>query len=186
MTEKHAVIELHLDEASAEGLRHVWDRLEARGIDAGMPQSGARPHVSLVVGSGLDCAQAEARLKEVCTRQGPLRLRFPYLGLFPHDPCVGFLGVAQTQDVIGFHAEVFSAVETCFGKIDPNYVPASVVLHATLALAIPKERLAAYWEVVNSLALPREALVEQIDLVEYFPARVRASLRLTGPGGDKR
>jgi 2'-5' RNA ligase len=186
MTRKHAVIELHLDDAAAEKLRYAWDRLEAQGIDAGMPQSGARPHVSLVVGSGLDYGEAKAGLKEVCARQGPLRIRFPYLGLFAHDPCVGFLGVAQTQDVMRLHAEIFSAVEACFEETDRNYGPPSIVLHATLALAIPKERVPAYWEVVSSLALPRKTLVEQIDLVEYFPAHVRASLPLKAPGKDKR
>ena len=179
MTTNHGVIELHLDDAAVEKLRYAWHRLEAESIDAQMPGTGARPHVSLVVGTGLDFPKAKVKLKQVCTRQRPCTIEFPYLGLFPGDPGVGFLGVAQTQDLLRLHAEVFSAVEGCFREIHPHFLPSTIVLHSTLALAISKEQALPYWKVVDRLEFPRQALVEQIDLVEYFPAQVRASLHFS-------
>jgi hypothetical protein len=180
MTANHGVIELHLDDAAVEKLWHAWHRLETEGIDAEMPKTGARPHVSLVVGTGLDFRKAEARLKQVCAKQAPCSLEFPYLGLFPGDQAVGFLGVAQTQDLLRLHTEVFSAVEGCFQETHPHFQPSSIVFHSTLALAISKRKVLSYWEVIDRLEFPGQALVEQIDLVEYFPAQVRASLRFGG------
>jgi 2'-5' RNA ligase len=180
MTTNHGVVELHLDDAAVEKLRYAWHRLEAEGVDSQMPATGARPHVSLVAGAGLDFSRAAERLDALCARQRPLGIELPYLGLFPGEQCVGFLGVAQIQDLIDLHARVFEAVEGCFKEIHPHYRPPSIVLHSTLALAIPREQLPTYWQVVNGVVLPNRALVEQIDLVEYFPAQVKASLLLTG------
>jgi 2'-5' RNA ligase len=181
MTANHAVVELHLDDRTADMLRRVWDRLKTEGIDDQMPGTGARPHVSLVVGAGVDFRKASDRLAQVCARTRPFRIGFCYLGFFPGENTVGFLGVVHGANLMRLHAEVFTQVEACFGRLDPHYRPSALVMHSTLALAVPGDRLSAYWRVVSGLTLPHEAAVEAIDIVEYFPARVRASLPFGGP-----
>ena len=154
MNPNHAVIELHLDDAAAEKLRRVWDRLKAEGIDARMPTTGARPHVSLAAGTGLDFGKAADRLERLCARRPPLRMVFPYLGLFPGSNSVGFLGVAHSEDLMALHTEVFGEVEGCYGEVDSLYRPSVLVMHSTLALAIPGEQLSAYWRAVTDSLLP--------------------------------
>jgi hypothetical protein len=109
-----------------------------------------------------------------------LRIAFPYLGLFPGSNLVGFLGVAHSEDLMALHAEAFREVEGCYKEVDGLYRPSVLVMHSTLALAIPGERLSAYWRVVTDALLPEQAIVEGIDIVEYFPAQTKASLPFGG------
>ena len=145
-------IELALDAESAAPVRALWRRLAEAGIRF-MAESGADPHVSLVIWDGLDVERAAAEVV--------------YLALAPSPRL----------------AELQARVDARFAPLGrarwPHYAPEAWIPHCTLAMDFGSVTAATALAVAGSLTLPLAGRLERMAIVEFRPVRERFSRPLT-------
>ncbi|MCP5152216.1 MAG: 2'-5' RNA ligase family protein [Ectothiorhodospiraceae bacterium] len=168
-------VELRLDEPATELVEAAWARIAAAGICDLLPAAGARPHVSLLVGRSADGDAAVAALDRALAGIPAPRLDFPYIGVFRGEPLVVYLGVSPTPELAALQRLVHDAVAPTLRSVDEHYHPSRIVPHCTLARSVGRDHLLGCLALVRGLTLPTASIVTEATLVDYAPARVRAT-----------
>lgn len=173
-------IELFLDDSSSDAIRQIWHELARTSVSPSMRDSGAHPHVTLVVADRVDVAGTERFLKEFAANEPALPLTFSSLGIFPADPAVAFLGPVVTPRLLDLHARFYRNVESLAQAPWPYYLPGRWVPHATLAMDLSIDAISSVVEASRRLPLPLHSRLVEIGLVEFRPTNQLASFRLRG------
>jgi hypothetical protein len=147
--------------------------LVPRGIPADPFVGELRPHVSLGVCEDLDAARFEPEFMAFAAATPTREVHFASVGLFPNgDAGVLFLAPVVTPDLLEMH----DAFHRLFARyaVSPQsyYLPGNWVPHCSLALNIPRDRLAAAVDASSrSAGLPIRGCYESIGLMQYLPAK---------------
>jgi len=170
-------IELALDPDSAAVVRRIWRELADAGIEY-MAGSGARPHVSFGIWESLDRDRAEAELTRFAAETSPIRVTFASVGLFPR--VAVFLAATATADLLdlhaGFHSRFFQLGQAPW----EHYRPGVWVPHCTLAIDLEPDRFGDALAIAGRLALPLEARLIEVGIVEFRPVTQLVSRALGG------
>ena len=150
----HHVVELRFDSQTEEMLRDAIMVFHQRGL-CSKPLEG-KPHVSL----------------SSFATDKPIELIFSYVGVFPGEMNVLYLGVTPNQPIRELHAKVHALASTHSKDLHPLYFPEVVVLHSTLCAPIALADLPRAIELAMTMKLPTSAYASSIALVEYSPAQV--------------
>ena len=171
-------IELALDAAGAAPVRALWRRLAEAGLRF-MADSGADPHVSLVIWDRLDVARAAAEVATVAGETAPVDATFTHVAAFGAE--VVYLAVAPSAALAGLQARVHARFAALGEEPWQHYAPAAWVPHCTLAMDLGSVTAATALALAPTLALPLAARLERMAIVEFRPVRERFARALTGP-----
>ncbi|MUL45284.1 2'-5' RNA ligase family protein [Mycobacterium sp. CBMA293] len=133
-------VELLFDLDTEAAIRRAWDGLRAAGVSAQSP--AARPHVTLVVASGMDHAVAEAL--SVLLPRFPLRCRVGSALVFGRSAAVLARMIVPSAELLDVHAEACRlAADHLTSEPMPHTQPGDWTPHVTLGRRVSAERLAA-------------------------------------------
>ena len=173
-------IELALDVASAAPVRALWRRLAEAGLRF-MADSGADPHVSLVIWDRFDVTRAAAEVATVAAETAPVDVTFTHVAAFGAE--VAYLAVAPSARLAALQARVHAGFAALGDEPWPHYAPAAWVPHCTLAMDLSSVTAAGALALASGLPLPLHARLERMAIVEFRPVRERFFRPLTG-GAD--
>ena len=169
-------IELALDAESAAPVRTLWRRLAEAGARF-MADSGADPHVSLVIWEGLDVERASAELAALAAETAPLPVAFTDVSAFGAE--VVYLALAPSTRLVELQTRLDARLARLGRGRWPHYAPQAWVPHCTLAMELGSVSAAVALALCRELTLPLEARLDRIGIVEFRPVRERFSRPLT-------
>jgi hypothetical protein len=173
---EHAV-ELALDPATVAEVAALMAALERVGIESlagGSPH--VHPHVSLAVamtGSPAELADALDGLGEDAASLPALT--FSSLGCFVAPASVVFVGVTVTEPMLALNRAVHGRLAAAGFETRPLYREGSWVPHCTLAMHVTSPSMAI--AALDGAALPLEAMVAGLGIVEVPTGKLRATVR---------
>jgi len=170
-------IELALDEISAAPVRALWRRLAEAGIRF-MADSGADPHLSLVIWDSLDVPGAAGEVAALAAITAPLALTFTHVAAFGAE--VVYLAPAPSAPLAELQAQVHARFVPLGDRGWPHYAPATWVPHCTLAMDLGSVTAATALALASSLTVPLPARLVRMAVVEFRPVRERFARPLTG------
>ncbi|HEU5194118.1 MAG TPA: 2'-5' RNA ligase family protein [Methylomirabilota bacterium] len=176
-------IELALDARSAASVRTLWRRLAEAGMRF-MADSGADPHVSLVIWDGLDVDRASTDIVSLAAETAPLPVSFTHVSAFGAE--VVYLALAPSKRLVELQARVDARLAPLGRARWPHYAPAAWVPHCTLAMELGSVSAVAALALASELTLPLVAHLDCVAIVEFRPVRERFSRPLTGGAGGPR
>ncbi len=176
-------IELALDAAGAAPVRALWRRLAEAGARF-MADSGADPHVSLVIWDGLDVERASAELGALAAETAPLPVSFTHVSAFGAE--VVYLALAPSTRLAALQSHADTRLAGLGRARWPHYAPAAWVPHCTLAMDLGSIGAATALALASELTLPLAAQLDRVAIVEFRPVRERFSRPLTGGAAGPR
>ena len=176
-------IELALDPASAVPVRALWRRLAEAGIRF-MADSGADPHVSLVIWDGLDVERAAAEVSALARETAPVPVSFTHVAAVGAE--VVYLALAPSAPLADLQAYVDARLAPLGRARWPHYAPGAWVPHCTVAMDLGSVTAATALALASELALPLAARLDRAGIVEFRPVRERFARPLTGGAGAPR
>ena len=171
-------IELALDARSAAPVHALWRRLAEAGMRF-MADSGADPHVSLVIWDGLDVDRASTDIAALAAATAPLPVSFTHVSTFGAE--VVYLALAPSKRLVELQARVDARLAPLGGARWPHYAPAAWVPHCTLAMELGSVSAASALVLASELTLPLAAHLDRVAIVEFRPVRQRFSRPLFPP-----
>src|SRR5207248_1627857 len=138
-----------------------------------MAESGADPHLSLVIWERLDVARATPEVAALAAATAPVELSFTRVAAFGAE--VVYLAPAPSARLADLQARVRARVAPCAEGTWPHYEPAAWVPHCTLAMDLGSIGAATALALASGLALPLEARLTRMAIVEFRPVRERFS-----------
>lgn len=94
------------------------------------------PHFSIVIGEIADLAQVERQLAQYAQETAPFMTNLAYLGVFPTNPGVVFLGLTMTPKLIAYHQAFHQQFAPYFASRWDYYLPENWVAHCTIAFKL--------------------------------------------------
>ncbi|MEW6178882.1 MAG: 2'-5' RNA ligase family protein [Chloroflexota bacterium] len=164
------VVELYFDAVAEDSVRRIWKMIADAGISSSMLDGAFRPHVSLGVSNQLNLNEACSAMASFAASVSPFTLTFSNIGVFPTTEGVVFLGATVTQQLLNLHAEFHHVFQKFANDQWDYYRIGKWVPHCTLAFGLPANKIADTVAVCQQAALPIQAQVEEIEVVEIFPA----------------
>ena len=174
----HAV-EMYFDAPTESRICSLWDEFAKFGASF-MKESGARPHVSLVVADDVD-PQATIKLIEgFAATLRPFSLSLSSIGVFPSNDRVAFLAPKVTTDLLALHARFFDQFAAVARGVWPYYAPAAWVPHCTLEMNLLPHQIGPAFDACRSVGMPLECTVRELGLVEFRPVKQIHLVPLSG------
>lgn len=158
--------ELYFDATTDPILRQVHQKLVAADIGDSRSHDGFHPHVSLLVGQGVDEDTSLPALETFATGTRSFPLTLSYLGIFtPSDHAILYLGVTVTTFLLDLHREFTTRLTPFMGEPWAYYTEGVWVPHCTLAMNVSRADLPTAITLAESINLPVVARVETVGLV---------------------
>jgi 2'-5' RNA ligase len=170
-------VELALDRDSATPVRTLWRRMAEAGIRF-MAESGADPHVSLVIWDSLPVDRAIEEVSALAAATPPVPVTFTEVRAFGSD--VVYLALAPSTRLADLQARVQTRLGPLGTDAWPHYHPATWVPHCTLAMELGAATVDTALAVAAGFELPMSARLDRMAIVEFRPVRERYSQSLTG------
>lgn len=167
---------LLLDDRADRAVRHLWDRLEARGVPTLRSHTHGRhvPHLSYAVLRRCDPDAVEKALEELPDGE-PLDLRLEGLGTFRRGRA--WLIPAVSADLLERQERVVAALAATGAELHWHYLPGTWVPHCSLAPRVPASSLPVVATAVNEV-LPLPARATAAALVDTGTGRVQVLTHL--------
>jgi 2'-5' RNA ligase len=163
---------LFFDAATEATVRQVARSLVPAVISADPFVGELRPHLTLGVCEELDAAGFEPDFLAFAAATAATDFTFASVGVFPNgDAGVLFLAPIVTQALLRTHDEFHSRFSKYAVSRVGYYLPGGWVPHCSLALNLPRDRLAAVVDVsARTAGLPFRGRYESIGVIQYSPA----------------
>jgi 2'-5' RNA ligase superfamily protein len=165
---------LFFDPATEATVRRVGRGLVIPDVTPVDPFVGdLRPHVSLGVCEDLDTRRFRSDFMAFAAATPALEFTFGSLGVFSAgDEGVVFLAPIVTHGLLSIH-DAFHTLFTRYAVAEMDYyLPGNWVPHCSLALHVPRDRVAAAVDASSRLAgLPLRGRFESMGLFQFQPAK---------------
>jgi 2'-5' RNA ligase len=162
-------VELFFDEAADQAVRAICHTLANAGISTTMQANGSCPHVSLGVCEEVDATRFRSALMNVAHKTPALEFSLASVGLFPTAEGVVFLAPVVTRDLLKIHEAYHAVFAEYAGSRWAYYLPGNWVPHCTLAINLPRDRIAAAVDLCRDAALPIQGRFEWVGLTQFPP-----------------
>lgn len=136
-----------------------------------MIDHGGRPHITVSSSAPFEADNYKNLLSEIADNHSPFEVELSYTGIFPGDRKVIFAGFAPSSGLKSLQTRVSEALARENVKVFEFSRIDRAVLHTTLANEVDPSKLSEAIACLNNIALPSRALVQEIGLVEYTPAK---------------
>ncbi len=153
-------LELLLDESAAEAVRSLRGRL----VDAGVPATNGRAHVTLAVAGSIPAAARRALRSEFSVLAVP-QLWLYTLGTFPDQDNVLLLAAVVDTEVLALHSAVHDVLAGRVREPSAHYLPGAWIPHCTLARGLTSEELTTGFAALHPVD-PVRAHVRDIAVVD--------------------
>jgi hypothetical protein len=173
-------IEFYLDEPAAGVVRQIWREIAEAGVSPYLHTSGVRPHLTLVVGEGVDGPAAESSLRAWAAVTQPGTITFNNIAVTSSELANVFLPAVPSIDLLSLHADLQRRVAGLFTAPSDRYLPGRWTPHSTLVERVPGDLLGKTLEIIRKTRLPLEASYSSVGLVDFSPLRERCEVPLTG------
>lgn len=117
-------VEMYFDAPSESRIRSLWDEFAKMGASF-MRDSGARPHVSLVVADGVDLEATIRLLDSFAAPLPPFSVSLSSMGMFLSSECVAFLAPKVTTELLALQARFYDQFAAFAGGVCLHYSPAA-------------------------------------------------------------
>ena len=164
-------VELYFDADSDRAVRNLWKRIADAVGPSYMPESGARPHVSLAVYDHLDSDGFACILEKFAKTLVPFDFMLSSVGTFPTKEGAVFLAPVVNQDLLTTHKTFHDAFAKYRASESPYYFPGSWVPHCTVALDLKPDQIGGAVESCWGASLPIQGNFEQISILEFRPVK---------------
>ena len=150
---RHA-IELLYDEATESKLVGLLENVRDAGLPSPLLDWAMRPHITLILGVGAD--GLEQAVEEFAARTPPMPIMLDSICRFPGDEGVVYLGPIVRRSLLETHAAAHAAIGSCYGELDPLYLPERWMAHCTVAVGLDCDQTHAVMEVCAQAEFPIE------------------------------
>lgn len=171
-------LELTLDLRAAASVRELWGQLAAAGFTF-PAESGANPHVSLVIWDTIDRHAIERCLTSFAMVTPPVEVVFRRVASFA-DSGVVFLAPDVDSRLLQVHASCHRHFVGLGDGAWPYYAVGAWVPHCTLAQDLDAQGVAQALTIARRARLPLLGRLESVELVEFRPVRRLVEARLAG------
>lgn len=164
-------IELYFDPALENQVLKAWNVLARRQISTQLIEIESRPHITLFSAQSADPARLEPLLRSFAARQDPLSLSFSAVGALSGDRNVLFLSPTPSISLLQFQSQLCEALRKDGVEIGEEFRQDFWIPHCSVAVEVPRPRLAEAFCVLRDLKLPVNGYAMDIGLVEFSPVR---------------
>ena len=162
----HQVIEAQFDPATAGQLELARQKIYELGF--GSLPAGI-PHVSLSSFQNSQLKTWQECLPALATRAA-IEVEFSYLGIFRGESFIIYMGIIPSRKLTALHEDVHRIGLLAAGELHARYYPDRITFHSTLAAPVKREDLGVAIQLLTQFDLPRTGTLNNLALVEYFPA----------------
>jgi 2'-5' RNA ligase len=174
-------IELYFDPVSEASITGLWETLARRSISSALPDSGARPHISLAVLETPDTALLGEMLRIFVQSLSPLSLKLSAVGTFPTQEGVVFLAPVVTLELLEIHKELNNRLAALGLSVNGYYQPGHWIPHCTVAMGLPPERVPLAIEVCRNSDVFHEVKISAVGLIQFQPSEVIFTFPVSDP-----
>jgi hypothetical protein len=171
-------LELTLDHLAAARVRELWGELATAGFTF-PAESGANPHVSLVIWDTIDYDAIERSIMSFAMVTPPVDVIFLRVGSFTESGVV-FLAPDVDWRLLEVHANCHRHFAGLGDGAWPHYAVGTWVPHCTLAQDLDAWGVAHALTIAQRARLPLRGRLESVELVEFRPVRRLVTARLAG------
>jgi 2'-5' RNA ligase len=165
---------LFFDPATEATVRRIGRGLVIPDVTPADPFAGdLRPHVSLGVCEDLDTRRFRRAFMAFAAATQARDFTFDSLGVFFNGAeGIVFLAPVVTHELLSIH-DAFHVLFSQYAVAEMDYyMPGNWVPHCTLALNVPRDRIAAVVDASSRLAgLPLRGRFESMGLFQFLPAK---------------
>lgn len=162
-------VEMYVDARTDQVVRRLWADLKNAGIPNELEQAQARPHISLACYEHIQPERLVDRLAAFAEDLSVLSLTFSFIGVFPKG--IVFWGINANTRLLQVHSRYQAAFTEFDGVSFALYHPGIWVPHCTLAMGLNQDEITRSVALAQRCALPIEAQLEKLALVEFAPTR---------------
>jgi hypothetical protein len=171
-------IKCYFDPQSENHVRSIWADLAKQGIVA---HGNYRPHFTFSVGELTDVTQAQTHLEAYAHQSKAFIVDFAYIGVFPTQEGVVYLGLTATTDLIARHQAFHMWFDGTYASQWDYYRVGRWIPHCTIgfhltAAQIPIVIATCYQHAATLIAQPIQ--VQEIGLVQVPGASEVCTFRL--------
>jgi len=152
-------------------VRDIWWTLAEAGLARTLHDGPYRPHVTLAVYDAIDRREFTATLRARLSALEPFPVVFSGLGAFLNKPPTLFLGVTQSKRLRQIHLGVHELLAAVGSGPVAYHLPDSWNPHCSLALELPGAAFPRAVELLSTLALPFDGMVDRVGIIDT-PAEV--------------
>ena len=156
-------VHLYFDVETTARITTIWQAIHAAGLSSEMFEGAYLPHFSLAIGDVPDIDQLEKQLAEYAQENTPFTINFSYIGIFPTNPGVVYLGLTMTPELMAYHQVFHTQFATNFVTQWAHYLPGNWVAHCTVGFKLDP---ALVPQVVAIIQEQAEAIINQPVQVE--------------------
>jgi 2'-5' RNA ligase len=164
-------IEMYFDPGTDARFEELWKSLFEAEINPVMPTIGSRPHISLAVFEHIDPVAFHQELRGIAEGCSPLAITFAAVGSFPTEKGVVFLMPVVTEALFRLHGQLHRYLSVLGIASNEYYCPGNWMPHATVAINLPPEKVAAAVEICRRSDIFKTAYLVQIGLIDFRPIR---------------
>ena len=173
-------VQLFFDSTSEAIIRNAREELAKGGVSFSTHCGAVRPSLSLALYDELDISACVGKLKVFAEMFSPFALTFSCLGIFPGEKAVVYLAPNVNQKLLDIHAYIHQLLKESGRSSSMDYVPGYWIPHCALALDIDSKLTARAIEIGLSMPFSMHCQVEEIGVVECWPAKYLCSFGLGG------
>jgi 2'-5' RNA ligase len=173
----HHVLELRFDTRTEELLCAAQRAYFEHSIIPHAPDGV--PHISLA-SFAIGGKSTWGDLPFLVAGNEPFNIDFSYIGVFPSETSVVFLGITPSKGLFEFHKLLYERAALQEPGLDDMFFPDKIVFHTTLGAPVARGLLGRAIELAASLNLPKSGSANRIALVEYSPAKTLEEVEFTG------
>lgn len=162
-------IQVYFDRANHDLITQVWGALKDTNLSHEMFDGVYLPHFTLMIGAVADITKLETALAEYAHQSPPFVISFAYLGVFPTNPSVVFLGLTVTSQLLDYHQAFHQRFASYFTEQRAHYLPGHWVPHCTVGFKLAPEIVPDVVAVAQQKSAPlinQPIRVEKIGIVE--------------------
>ncbi len=161
-------VELALDDEAAGIVRALWREIAAAGAPS-MADSGANPHVSLMIWDDIEREAMLSALTRFGAETPAIDVVFPRVETFPSSGVV-FLAPVADAGLLDAHARCHRTFAGLGRGAWPHYDHGAWAPHCTLAMDLETE-MDRIVSVAQRAPLPLRGRLVRVELVEFRPVR---------------
>jgi hypothetical protein len=165
-------IELYFDPVSEANIKGLWETLARRSISSTLPDSGARPHISLAVLQDPEPIPLGEALRTFAGNLPPLSLKLSAVGTFPTLEGVVFLAPVVTLELLGVHQELHRRLAVRGVSVNWYSPPGRWTPPGTPARGLTPDRVPLAVEICRNSDVFQEVRVIEVGLIQFRPSEV--------------
>ena len=161
------VVELLLDEDSAEKVRGIWEQLADAGLPSLYLDLELTPHLTIAVFDELDPARARDAFASFAAEETPEPISLYSPASFPTQEGVLYIAPVVTRGLLELHSGFHERFAELDQPVGEYFFTGRWVPHVTVGLGLDDEQLAQGFRILREAELPITGTLDRLQLFEF-------------------